>query len=435
MNALLSECKARNYSNKINGILVLDDEEDQAELIRAFLESYRFCADVTTNPKEAMRLIQNRRYDLIISDYQMPEVNGLEFFQEARKVDPDIPFILVSGVMGMPELVDAANQHVNCVLKKPFKSDDLIEKVKCYALPMPSDAPMGVCSLDIANICVSRPCNYIAGSCYGSRCFFKNLLDLAVYSGNIFIETYSGVEVDLVMKEFCLQQGNKFPEQYLAIQVAELDKPSTQQAIIEYLEKGEPTPAIAVRGFESCSEEDLLFIQNFLQERTHDLGHAVFIYWMTADYLAEHRAIIPPVMMETFKKNQVFLPRLAERIPDIASYANAFFEGRGTSIEWTEEAAGFLFNYTWPNNYDELMLTLEKWAKEGIPKTSPYGGSSLKEALKRYQYGIINDVMLSRRVSLQEALRELGVDEKHIPNESRLDNLGLIYPELLEIGH
>ena len=77
-------------------ILHVDDEPDFARLVTDNLrtERDRFTVEWTTDPDEVATIVADRTVDCVISDYMMPEMTGLDVFEEVRAVDPDLPFIL-----------------------------------------------------------------------------------------------------------------------------------------------------------------------------------------------------------------------------------------------------------------------------------------------------------------------------------------------------
>ena len=90
-------------------ILLIDDEEKFAQMLQELLQLSGYESDYCLNPKEAVARLRQEEFDLVITDYKMPEMDGAEFLQEARKLNPDLPVIMISGLMNMPELIKVAN--------------------------------------------------------------------------------------------------------------------------------------------------------------------------------------------------------------------------------------------------------------------------------------------------------------------------------------
>lgn len=100
-------------------LLYVDDEPSLLELGKEFLE-LEYDVQVTTqeNPAEALALLNDKHFDIIVSDYMMPEMNGLEFFKRLRITGIATPFILFTG-KGREEVVIEAMRHgVDFYIKK-----------------------------------------------------------------------------------------------------------------------------------------------------------------------------------------------------------------------------------------------------------------------------------------------------------------------------
>ena len=79
-------------------ILIVDDEQMVTSAFRTLLkmEGYTNCK-AFNNPIEAVEFLKGNKPDIIISDFIMPEMNGLEFLSEAKKLYPDVSKILLTG--------------------------------------------------------------------------------------------------------------------------------------------------------------------------------------------------------------------------------------------------------------------------------------------------------------------------------------------------
>jgi len=86
-------------------VLYVDDEPDLLEIGRIFLEqSGEFSVGTSTSAQEALSSLSILSYDAIISDYQMPSMNGIEFLKDVRTRGNTIPFIIFTG-RGREEIV------------------------------------------------------------------------------------------------------------------------------------------------------------------------------------------------------------------------------------------------------------------------------------------------------------------------------------------
>ena len=100
-------------------ILYVDDEPSLLEIGKLFLErSGEFSVEIITSAPDALRLMETNAYDAIISDYQMPGMDGIEFLKNVRDSGNTIPFILFTG-RGREEIViQALNEGADFYLQK-----------------------------------------------------------------------------------------------------------------------------------------------------------------------------------------------------------------------------------------------------------------------------------------------------------------------------
>ena len=100
-------------------LLYVDDEPVLLELCRNFLEQEGDISVTTVSSvQEALRLLISGRFDAIISDYQMPDIDGLQFLQRVRQQYPDIPFILFTGRGREEVVIKAINSGVDSYVQK-----------------------------------------------------------------------------------------------------------------------------------------------------------------------------------------------------------------------------------------------------------------------------------------------------------------------------
>lgn len=93
-------------------------------------ENEKLDIEATTSAQEALEILENKNFDIIVSDYQMPEMDGLEFLEIIRKEGKsDIPFIIFTGEGRKEVAMEAANLGVDQYLKKEGKAKELFERL------------------------------------------------------------------------------------------------------------------------------------------------------------------------------------------------------------------------------------------------------------------------------------------------------------------
>ncbi len=102
-------------------ILIADDDKDVRESLSLLLGNEQFQVDVAVDGLEALRKLKKGRYDALILDLCMPEVNGLQALMALREINPAIPVILMTGNASMAKDAQSLNSpNVMGILHKPF---------------------------------------------------------------------------------------------------------------------------------------------------------------------------------------------------------------------------------------------------------------------------------------------------------------------------
>jgi diguanylate cyclase (GGDEF)-like protein len=107
----------------------VDDDKDALFLMKEILKEY----SITTfsKPEDALHSLNQKQFALILSDYQMPEMNGIEFLKKSLLIQPQAKRILVSAFTSLVNTEEAWNEaQVDKVLAKPYKPHDLLETVQ-----------------------------------------------------------------------------------------------------------------------------------------------------------------------------------------------------------------------------------------------------------------------------------------------------------------
>jgi len=100
-------------------ILLVDDETDLLEIARLYLEEQRgFRVQSAPSAKEALRMMQETPFDVVVSDYQMPVMDGIQFLKKLRAKKDPIPFIIFTGKGREEIVIEALNEGADFYLQK-----------------------------------------------------------------------------------------------------------------------------------------------------------------------------------------------------------------------------------------------------------------------------------------------------------------------------
>ena len=105
-------------------ILIVDDDENVRNLAIRYLESQGYRTWDAADGKEAIQHIERGEFDLMITDYRMPGMNGLELAKKALRWDPDRPVILMTAFAEVDNARESVKIGVYDFISKPF---DLVD--------------------------------------------------------------------------------------------------------------------------------------------------------------------------------------------------------------------------------------------------------------------------------------------------------------------
>ena len=123
-------------------ILIVDDNNMGLVARRTVLEELGYCVQTCASPQEALAKCTTVRFDVIITDYKMPLMNGVEFIQEVRKLHPAIPVILISGFVDTLGL-DESTTGANVVIQKSSNEVPQLIRAVSRLLRGPARKPAG----------------------------------------------------------------------------------------------------------------------------------------------------------------------------------------------------------------------------------------------------------------------------------------------------
>jgi PAS domain S-box-containing protein len=122
----LQEERGPFIGSRIGNILFVEDDEDQLHTSPRILENAGYRVTATGLPQEALNLVaaEPKRFDLLITDYDMPAINGIELIKKIHLLNPKLPSILVSG---REDAIKAAHAvpSIRRVFIKPYDTIDL----------------------------------------------------------------------------------------------------------------------------------------------------------------------------------------------------------------------------------------------------------------------------------------------------------------------
>lgn len=111
-------------------ILLVDDEEILRENIALILRQEGYEVDEASNGEEAYQKYLTNRYDILISDIEMPKMKGIELLEKVSKIDPQLISIFITAYGSLETAIAALRLGASDYILKPIDFDELILKIK-----------------------------------------------------------------------------------------------------------------------------------------------------------------------------------------------------------------------------------------------------------------------------------------------------------------
>ena len=113
-------------------ILIVDDNPNMSSLLSEMLEIFEFDSKRAGNGQEALNILGDEEFSMVITDLRMPEMSGSELLKSIKKTRPELPVIVISGYNLAEEedtlMADLADGFIN----KPFKMVDIENLLKKF---------------------------------------------------------------------------------------------------------------------------------------------------------------------------------------------------------------------------------------------------------------------------------------------------------------
>jgi DNA-binding response OmpR family regulator len=111
-------------------ILVVEDEQGISNFLKQGLEEESFAVDVTDNGKVGLELALSGNYDLLLLDWMVPGMSGVELTRQFRKEFPYTPIIFLTAKDTVDETVFGLQSGANDYIKKPFHFEELLVRIR-----------------------------------------------------------------------------------------------------------------------------------------------------------------------------------------------------------------------------------------------------------------------------------------------------------------
>ena len=370
--------------SKKETVLLIDDSPDTLEMLHRSLEHMGYSVYSCESAAEAINLMKNEHFDLVITDYHMPFVGGIDVIRHVRENYKNTEVMMITGYASVEGAVEAIKAGAEEYLSKPFTDEELEQAIsramkKLSIRALKSELPTKNISRQYGLIGESEPMKRVA----------ESIRKAASNDLPVLITGEPGTGKELVARIIHYESANSgHPFIYLnckAVPETILDSEINGCKRVEKDNSGEFTPGfleMAGKGtvfFDEISSTNLSIQVKLLQALAGEIAHVgdnSVIKIKSRIMASTSRDLIHLIKKGIFREDLFFklnvtnivLPPLRERGKDIIIISNAILSdiaketGRQTAQTLDEKAVKCLLEYSWPGNIRELEQIIRKTA-------------------------------------------------------------------------
>jgi len=365
-------------------ILIVDDEKNYLVVLEALLSPEGYEIITADNARSALRLIEESDLDLVLTDMKMPGVSGMELLEQCKKINPEVPVIMMTAYGTIEMAVEAMKKHAYDYITKPFQNEELKVTIKKalenYRLIKENRR------LSEALSEKHKFSNMIGRSKPMLRIY--DLIGKVAYSkASVLITGPSGTGKELIAKAIHYESPRK-NRPFISVNCGALTETLLESELFGH-EKGAFTGAVALKkGRFELADGGTLFLDEIgemppslqvkllrvLQEMEFErVGGTRSLRVDVRVLSASNRNLKETVAEGSFREDLFYrlnvihieVPPLRERPEDIRLLVNHFIDKyRRTSgeekIELSPEVWKTFYAYRWPGNVRELENVIER---------------------------------------------------------------------------
>ncbi len=370
-------------------ILVVDDDTTFLLMLQSFLAKKGYETEVNSNPIKALASLDKTKFDLILSDYRMPEMDGMEFLSAVSEKGISTPLILITSYGDIKLAVKAIKQGATDYLTKPVNPDDLLALVqnvlsrKHEPEASPGEPKAAKKSQGFAHQVMFH------GNSSATRRINEHIGLVAPTDMTVLIEGESGTGKEFIARRIH-QESNRADGPFVAIDCGSLTNELAASELFGHI-KGSFTGAANDRqGQFEVAKGGTLFLDEVgnlsydiqmkllraIQERlirrvggSTDIAVDVRIVAATNENLSQAitNGDFRDDLYHRLNEFKIEVSPLRAREEEIIPFAKHFLEQAnaefGKEISgFDEESAGLLANYDWPGNLRELRNVIRRAA-------------------------------------------------------------------------
>lgn len=444
-------------------ILIIDDDISICKILSKFLQSSGYEVATALSGKQAFQLLKKQPFDLILCDYNLGDIKGLEILSKINAQYPQSIVIFISGYGNIQTAVDLVKEGAYHFLTKPLYPDIIlatIEEALAQKKPKKEKEPAK------PKTTISQD-NYVKGNSAASKKLFEHVALVAPtdYSVIIHGETGTGKEA---LARLIHDQSDRKGQNFVAIDCGSLSKELAASELFGHL-KGAFTGAnqdkkgafeiadggtIFLDEIGNLSYEVQMYLLRTLQEKSvRCVGEVKEKEINVRVIAASNEDLYEKVRQRTFREDlyhrlnefKLEVPRLTERMEDLNQLVTNFIsqaeQQLGKKIKGLSPPVKKLFQqYSWPGNIRELQNVIKRACllteDEGLIEIGslPLEITGFAETSQDKQPAELKDVILeAQKIEIMRVLEKVNYNKTKAASILKIDRKTL-YNKLKEIN-
>jgi DNA-binding NtrC family response regulator len=366
-------------------ILIIDDEEIIREALEALLTSEGYTVTTAATAAEGIDALGGRSLDAVLLDLMLPDRNGLEVLEDIRRIDEELPVVMITAFGTIESAIAATKQGAFYYFTKPFKNDEVIavlrNAIERRRLVRENRALRDQLRSDAYRF------DEIIGGSSRIRAVYDLISRAAPSRATVLIQGESGTGKELVARAFH-RRSARADKPFVTVNSGNLPPDLLESNLFGHV-KGAFTGAVfPKKGLFEVADRGTIFFDEIgnvpldtqakllrvIQEREFMRLGGVDIIKVDVRIIAATNVNLREQVKEGRFREDLFyrlnvilvqLPPLRDRKDDIPLLVQHFLdkfteEGRKRSIVFTPAAMDRLMSYDWPGNVRELENVVER---------------------------------------------------------------------------
>jgi DNA-binding NtrC family response regulator len=374
---------AQSVSQGAITLLVVDDDRAVRDCCEAIVETMGITAVCAASAREGLALMERMPVDIVLTDFRMPGLNGLEFLEALRNNNPDVFVVIMSGYGSIETAVEAMKRGAYDFLSKPFKLSDLRQMLERIVGQLALNSKAGILREQVENL---GGFSLLVGRSPEMQQIYRVIMRAANSSSPVLLLGEHGTGKELLARSIHLAAKDS-SSPFIPIDCCSIMPELLESELFGHVRGSFPGAITNKQGLLASAESGTVFLNEVadlsleaqtklvrtLQEKAvRPYGGTKSVPLKARIIASSSRDLAKAVAAGKFRQDLYYrlcilivrLPALRERREDIPPLVEHFLrklsEEHGAKKNISTEAVWSLSSLDWPGNVAELEAVVER---------------------------------------------------------------------------